>query len=214
MLKSLKKLGLPSQGSASERFDTLVGYSTHIQGRLLLIESARIDGKVMGNVETVPENNVTVVVGARGEVIGDISAYRVVVAGKVRGNINAVERVELQTECLVQGDISYGALSVHLGARLQGLVIQKEKETAPDQGVQGVQAIPALQAVLTPQEVQADQTVEAGPPSGAIPLTPFDTSVPGAAFTQAAHAGAVLSGATLGSVAATVFEEPGQISPA
>ena len=138
MLKTLKKLKHASRAASPEHFDTLVGCSTHIHGRLLLIESARIDGKVIGDVETVPENNVTVVIGALGEVIGNISAYRVVVAGKVRGNIDAVERVELQQQCQVRGDISYGALSVHCGARLQGLVIQKENEPKTAQATEAI----------------------------------------------------------------------------
>ena len=138
MLKTLKKLQHASRAASPEHFDTLVGCSTHIHGRLLLVESARIDGKVIGDVETVPENNVTVVIGALGEVIGNISAYRVVVAGKVRGNIDAVERVELQQQCQVRGDISYGALSVYCGARLQGLVIQKENEPKTAQATEAI----------------------------------------------------------------------------
>jgi cytoskeletal protein CcmA (bactofilin family) len=64
-------------------------------------------------------------------VIGHISAFRVIVAGKVEGNIAALERVELSHDCLVQGDISYGSINVQHGARLQGLIIQKLPEAAP-----------------------------------------------------------------------------------
>ena len=159
MLKTLKKLQHASRAASPEHFDTLVGCSTHIHGRLLLVESARIDGKVIGDVETVPENNVTVVIGALGEVIGNISAYRVVVAGKVRGNIDAVERVELQQQCQVRGDISDGALSVYCGARLQGLVIQKENEPKTAQATEAI-TMAARAAVAQLASVAAAGLVE------------------------------------------------------
>jgi cytoskeletal protein CcmA (bactofilin family) len=97
----------------------------------LLIESVRIDGKVIGNVQTSPGNRATVAIGPTGEVVGHISAFRVIVAGKVEGNLAALERVELSHDCLVQGDISYSSINVQHGARLQGLIIQKLPEAAP-----------------------------------------------------------------------------------
>lgn len=128
MFKKLK----PLAGSDSmERFETLIGPGTTVQGSLQLIDSVRIDGKVIGNVQTSQGNRATVAIGPTGEVVGHISAFRVIVAGKVEGNITALERVELSHDCLVQGDISYGSINVQHGARLQGLVIQKLSEAAP-----------------------------------------------------------------------------------
>ena len=118
---------LPTQ----EKFDTLIGATTEIYGRLVLLDSVRIDGKVIGDIQASQSNKATVAIGPTGEVIGHISAFRVIVAGKVEGNIAALERVELSHDCLVQGDISYGSINVQHGARLQGLIIQKLPEAAP-----------------------------------------------------------------------------------
>ena len=107
-----------------EKFDTLVGKNTAIHGRLVLQESIRIDGKVVGNIESSKEESITVVIGASGEVQGDIVAQRVVVAGKVSGNIHAHERVELHTDCLVQGDIKYGSIAIEHGSKVLGLLLQ------------------------------------------------------------------------------------------
>ena len=128
MFKKLKPL---ARSDGMERFETLIGPGTTVQGSLLLIDSVRIDGKVIGNVQTSQGNRATVAIGPTGEVIGHISAFRVIVAGKVEGNIAALERVELSHDCLVQGDISYGSITVQHGARLQGLVIQKLPEAVP-----------------------------------------------------------------------------------
>ena len=107
-----------------EKFDTLVGKNTAIHGRVVLQESIRIDGKVVGNIESSKEESITVVIGASGEVQGDIVAQRVVVAGKVAGNIHAHERVELHADCLVQGDIKYGSLAIEHGSKVLGLLLQ------------------------------------------------------------------------------------------
>jgi len=107
-----------------EKFDTLVGKNTAIHGRLVLQESIRIDGKVVGNIESSKEESITVVIGASGEVQGDIVAQRVVVAGKVAGNIHAHERVELHADCLVQGDIKYGSIAIEHGSKVLGLLLQ------------------------------------------------------------------------------------------
>ena len=123
MFEKLKDKSLsPSQ----ERFDTIIGRTTQIYGRLVLLDSVRIDGKVVGNIETTKDNKVTVAIGTTGEVSGDITAHRVMVAGKVEGNIYAAERVEFHKESIVQGDISYGSIAVEHGARLLGLVIRDE----------------------------------------------------------------------------------------
>ena len=109
-----------------ERFDTLVGRTTTIYGRLVLLDSVRIDGKVLGNIETAPGNKISVAIGPTGEVTGDITAHRVLVAGKVDGNIYAAERVEFHKDAVVNGDISYGSIAVEHGARLLGMVIQNK----------------------------------------------------------------------------------------
>ena len=107
-----------------EKCDTLIGKNTAIHGRLVLQESIRIDGKVVGNIESSKEESITVVIGAAGEVQGDIVAQRVVVAGKVAGNIHAHEGVELHADCLVQGDIKYGSIAIEHGSKVLGLLLQ------------------------------------------------------------------------------------------
>jgi cytoskeletal protein CcmA (bactofilin family) len=119
-----EKLKDKSLNTSNERFDTLIGKSAQIHGRLVLLDSVRIDGKVIGNIETAPDHKVSVAIGVTGEVKGDITAHRVMVAGKIEGNIYADERVEFHKDSIVHGDISYGSIAVEHGAKLLGLVIQ------------------------------------------------------------------------------------------
>jgi cytoskeletal protein CcmA (bactofilin family) len=143
MFKKLKPL---TRSESMERIETVIGPGTTVNGDLMLIDSVRIDGKVIGDIQASQSNRATVAIGPTGEVIGHISAFRVIVAGKVEGNIAALERVELSHDCLVQGDISYSSINVQHGARLQGLVIQKLPQAAS--------AANAEQAILAIRKAQ------------------------------------------------------------
>jgi cytoskeletal protein CcmA (bactofilin family) len=121
-----EKLKHKSFTATQERFDTLVGRTTTVFGRFVLLDSVRIDGKVFGNIETAPGNKVTVAIGPTGEVTGDIHAFRIMVAGKVKGNLYATERVEFHKDSIVNGDVSYGSIAIEHGARLLGMIVQSK----------------------------------------------------------------------------------------
>lgn len=130
------KFSNKSLANHSEKFDTIIGRTTTIQGTLILLDSVRIDGRVQGNVESAPDCKIAVAIGPTGEVTGDIKAHRVMVAGKVFGHVHAADRVEFQKDSVVQGDISYGSIAVEHGARLSGLVIQNQSLDASASGAQ------------------------------------------------------------------------------
>lgn len=129
----------------SEKFDTIIGRTTTIQGTLVLLDSVRIDGRVVGNVESAPDCKIAVAIGSTGEVTGDIKAHRVMVAGKVFGHIHAADRVEFQKDSLVQGDVSYGSIAVEHGAKLSGLILQNK--TMEDSATGAQAAIQTAQSV-------------------------------------------------------------------
>jgi cytoskeletal protein CcmA (bactofilin family) len=132
----------------SEKFDTIIGRTTTIQGTLVLLDSVRIDGRVVGNVESAPDCKIAVAIGPTGEVTGDIKAHRVMVAGKVFGHIHAADRVEFQKDSLVQGDVSYGSIAVEHGAKLSGLILQNK--TIEDSATGAQAAIQTAQSVKNP----------------------------------------------------------------
>lgn len=113
-----------------ESFATLVGRQTSIQGELQIQESIRIDGHLKGQIRGATDQPVAVVISANGHVEGDITARRVVVAGRVSGQIHALDRVELHAGCLVQGDIRYGSIAIEHGARVLGLLLQVDEAQA------------------------------------------------------------------------------------
>jgi cytoskeletal protein CcmA (bactofilin family) len=125
----------------NERFDTLIGKTSEIYGRMVVGESLRIDGKVVGNIESEENTKVTVAIGEDGVVVGDIFAYRVMVAGKVEGNIYAVERVEFHQTAQVRGDVTYGTIGIEHGARVIVLVIQGVDKNSANQASDVIRAV-------------------------------------------------------------------------
>jgi hypothetical protein len=120
--------------SLPEKFETIIGKNTVITGNLMLLESIRIDGKVVGNVTSAKEELITVVIGESGDVQGDILAHRVVIAGKVAGNLHAHDRIELHTDSVVQGDIKYGSIAIEHGAKVMGLLLHVSESSKPNLG--------------------------------------------------------------------------------
>jgi cytoskeletal protein CcmA (bactofilin family) len=66
----------------------------------------------------MPESRVTI--GRNGKVDASIQAREVVVMGKVTGNIECSDRVDIRAEGAVSGDISTVRISVEDGAALKG----------------------------------------------------------------------------------------------
>lgn len=131
-----------------EKFDTLIGRHAEFEGHLRINESVRIDGRVLGDVRCSGDQPVSVVIGPTGEVVGDVVAQRVIVAGKVSGNIHAQDRVELHAGCFVQGDLKYVSIAVEHGARIQGLLLQVDASDSlhrPDRDAE--EAIRKVQAM-------------------------------------------------------------------
>ena len=107
---------------SKETFGSIIGSDLEIIGSLLATKSLRIDGTVVGNIKTKAGADVCIALGKTGLVQGNISGVRVLVAGRVEGNVLATERVELHSGADVHGDIIYAQIGIEQGARLSGLL--------------------------------------------------------------------------------------------
>ena len=94
-----------------------IGKSIAIKGDLTGNEDIVIEGKVDGKVE-LPNNELTI--GANGVVRAEVNAKSVVVIGRVAGNLQGSERVEIQATGVVEGDVTAPKLIVAEGAVLNG----------------------------------------------------------------------------------------------
>jgi cytoskeletal protein CcmA (bactofilin family) len=115
---------------------TLIGKSVVIKGELSCSEDLYIDGQVEGTIN--PKGN-RLTIGPNGRVKANVHACAVVVQGKLEGNIQASDRVELKHSADVTGDIATQRISIDEGAYFKGSVnIEKE---SPKKDAPGVTAL-------------------------------------------------------------------------
>ena len=94
-----------------------IGRTLVIKGELSGAEALYIDGRVEGKI-SLPDHRVTI--GRNGSAQANITAREVVVMGKVNGNIDCTDRVDIRAEGSVTGDVSTMRISVEDGAVLKG----------------------------------------------------------------------------------------------
>jgi cytoskeletal protein CcmA (bactofilin family) len=103
---------------------TIIGKSIVIKGELSCSEELYVDGQVEGVID--PKGN-RLTVGPNGRVKANVNASVVVVQGKLDGNVQASDRVDLKQSAVVTGDIAAQRISIDEGAYFKGRVnIQRE----------------------------------------------------------------------------------------
>ena len=96
-----------------------IGRTLVIKGEVSGSESLYVDGKIEGTL-TFKDHRVTV--GRNGVVQANISAREVVIMGKVTGNVECSDRVDIRSEGSLTGDVVSSRISVEDGAMLRGSV--------------------------------------------------------------------------------------------
>lgn len=120
------------QDIPNESFGSLIGSGTQIFGRLVVNHSVRIDGEIQGSVEAQPNTEVTVHIAHDGTLTGDLYAHRVLVNGRIDGNIYVRERCDLFETSKVRGDIHYGIIGIEHGAEFYGEMLKKTISTTTE----------------------------------------------------------------------------------
>ena len=117
-----------------------IGRSLVIKGEISGAEALYIDGRIEGKV-TLTDHRVTI--GRNGSVQADIFAREVVVMGKVTGNIECSDRVDIRSEGVVNGNVSTVRISVEDGAVLKGGIQVKSGDQKQQNQAQQPQAAEA-----------------------------------------------------------------------
>jgi cytoskeletal protein CcmA (bactofilin family) len=128
----------PIKTIASPIEQATIGRSVVIKGEVSGSEPLYIDGRIEGTL-TFKDHRVTV--GRNGVVQANISAKEVVIMGKVTGNVECSDRVDIRSEGSLTGDVHSRRISVEDGALLRGSVQlapgdqkqeKQEKSAAPE----------------------------------------------------------------------------------
>jgi cytoskeletal protein CcmA (bactofilin family) len=108
-----------------------IGKSLVIKGEVSGSESLYIDGKVEGAIN-LPGNRVTV--GRNGQVAANVVAREIVVLGKIRGNCQASDRVDIRAEGSLTGDVVAARISIEDGAFFKGGIDIRKPGVEPKGG--------------------------------------------------------------------------------
>jgi cytoskeletal protein CcmA (bactofilin family) len=124
-----KKETRPMEINRLDRTDVAhIGKSVVIKGELSGSEDLHVDGEVEGNID-LKEHVLTI--GPHGRVRANVQAREIVVHGKVDGNLNGTDRVELKRSAVQVGDISTQRIVIEDGAFFKGAIdIRKDAKPA------------------------------------------------------------------------------------
>jgi cytoskeletal protein CcmA (bactofilin family) len=95
---------------------TLISAGTTLKGDISSNNDLRIDGTVIGNINS----SAKIIIGTNGVVEGDITGNQADITGKVSGNVRAKELLQLKGECVVTGNLYAGKLQVEPTATFNG----------------------------------------------------------------------------------------------
>jgi cytoskeletal protein CcmA (bactofilin family) len=115
----------PVKPATSPMDQANIGRSLVIKGEISGAESLFIDGRVEGTI-SFPENRVTI--GRSGNVAANIVAKELVIMGKVRGNVDCADRLDIRSEGELSGDVITHRISIEEGAVLKGGVEVRQSD--------------------------------------------------------------------------------------
>ena len=108
---------------------TLISKSIAIKGEVSCEEDLYVEGEVEG---TIDPKGYRLTIGPNGRVKANITARAVVVQGRLEGNVQASDRVDLKQSATMVGDIVTQRISIDEGVTLKGRVnVQKSYPMTP-----------------------------------------------------------------------------------
>lgn len=110
---------------------TLISEGTELSGDISFSGTLEILGKVTGNIVS-EQKDARVRVLNGGAVEGDVKAAIIEVNGSIKGNIFALERLCLEPNCTVSGNIHYTNMEMRSGAQLIGSCNYQQMPTAKE----------------------------------------------------------------------------------
>jgi len=105
------------RNSSKDEITAYLGPDVTIEGTLKFDQSVLIEGQVKGEIQS---DNGVLVIGEKAKVQADIHAGAVTVRGRVEGTINATQRVHLQNEGVLIGELTTPSLQMDENVTFDG----------------------------------------------------------------------------------------------
>lgn len=94
----------------------IISEGTSIKGDIVSLGDIRIDGTLIGKIETKGR----LVIGPKGKIEGEINCNSVEAAGLIKGKVVVHELFNMKSSAQVFGDITIGKLSIEPGSSFTG----------------------------------------------------------------------------------------------
>ncbi|CAA7197314.1 bactofilin family protein [Chryseobacterium potabilaquae] len=114
----------------NEVITSIIGEDMIITGDITSKTSIRIDGTILGNVNTEK----LIVLGEKANVTGNLKSKSIIIYGKLEGNINADE-MQLKMTGMVNGDISVKTIEIEMGGKYNGNLMMNDEQREINRGL-------------------------------------------------------------------------------
>jgi len=115
-----KNNATPSQNIETTQIDSLIGSNLKIVGDLFFSGGLRIDGTVEGNVTGTHNEKSLMVLSKESHINGNVQSYDAVINGEIVGDVTISHFLELQSNAVIKGNISYRQLQMECGVVVDG----------------------------------------------------------------------------------------------
>lgn len=104
---------------------TLIANNADIKGDIDFSGDLRVEGNISGNITSKVNAKATITISDLGHVQGEIKAPRVVINGRVEGDVYATEHLELAKKAEVTGNVYYAKMEMVMGATVNGKLLRQ-----------------------------------------------------------------------------------------
>jgi cytoskeletal protein CcmA (bactofilin family) len=118
--------------SKPAKIQTLIGAKTRVDGDVEFSGGLHLDGHVNGNVRAAAGPGAILSISEQGCIEGSVNVPSIVLNGIVKGDIEALERVELGPKARVLGNVHYTIIEIAVGAQINGKLLHKASSDAPE----------------------------------------------------------------------------------
>jgi len=109
---------------------TLFDHALEVEGDVRFTGVLDIEGTVKGNIEAVDGRDALIRIREKGCVLGDIKAPKIIINGKIDGNVYATEHLELAAKALVNGNVHYKVIEMVKGSEVNGSLVHVTDDNA------------------------------------------------------------------------------------
>ncbi len=118
----------PEPGHAGNNASkNVLNLDVEVKGNIKFAGELTFDGRLEGDVQT----DGVLQLGDNAQVTGTINAHTVVARGKINGNINAKDKLEIKARCELFGDIRAAKLAIEEGATFVGKIEVNPNKIGP-----------------------------------------------------------------------------------